>query len=241
MGILSPRGMPTPEGFPVIIGNATLYLGDAREILPTLGSADAVVTDPPYGLGEHGGKRRFGPASAAKGFRGHVEYDDLGWDDRPPEKAVFDQMIAMSRWQVIWGANHFISRLPYDSPCWLVWHKKGADKSAFADCELAWTNLTRATRYFRYDWVGFGAINSGVRRQHPTQKPVPLMAWCLGFVPEARTICDPFMGSGTTGVAAVQNGRQFIGIERAPKYFELACKRIEDAQRQGRLFADKAT
>jgi len=223
------------------IGRATLYLGDCRDILPTLGKVDAVVTDPPYGIGEHGGRTRFGPASAAKGFNSHKQYECLGWDRQPPSKEMFDDLIELSRWQIVWGANHFVSRIARDSANWLVWNKKGADKSSFADCELAWTNLPGVVRSFTYDWVGFGAINSGVVREHPTQKPVPLMKWCLGFLPDPnRTICDPFMGSGTTGVAAVQMGRDFIGIEREPKYFDIACRRIEEAQKQGDLFIEGA-
>ncbi len=222
------------------IGNATLYLGDCREVLPTLGKVDAVVTDPPYGIGEHGGKRRYGPASAVRGFTEPPGYENHQWDRKAPEKRVFDELRAMSRHQIIWGANHFISRLPLDGPCWLVWHKKGMDKSSFADCELAWTNLPGAVRYFRYDWVGFGAINSGVKREHPTQKPVPVMSWSLDFIPDDKTILDPFLGSGSIGVAAVQASRRFVGIEKVPAYFDVACRRIEDAQRQGRLFAGQA-
>ncbi len=224
----------------VEIGNARLALGDCRDVLPTLGKVDAVVTDPPYGIGEHGGKKRFGPASAAKGFSSHRDYECLNWDREPPSKDVFDSIFAMSDRQIIWGANHFISRMARDSANWLVWNKKGADKSSYADCELAWTNLPGVVRSFTYDWVGFGAINSGIVREHPTQKPAPLMKWCLGFLPGAQTILDPFMGSGTTGVAAVQMGRKFIGIEREERYFQIACRRIEDAQRQGDFFVESA-
>jgi site-specific DNA-methyltransferase (adenine-specific)/modification methylase len=224
------------------IGRATLYLADCREILPTIGKVDAVVTDPPYGIGEHGGKRRFGPASAAKGFNAHKEYEQLNWDASAPATETFDALFASAPLQIIWGANHFISKMALDSPGWLVWHKKGADKSDFADCELAWTNAVGTVRYFRHDWVGFGAINSGVKREHPTQKPLPLMEWCISLVGEARTVLDPFMGSGTTGVAAVKAGRGFIGIEREPSYFEIACRRIREATGDdlGPLFGEAA-
>lgn len=222
---------------PVIIGSATLYLGDCREILPHLPKVDACITDPPYGIGEHGGKVRYGPASNARGFSSHKEYEALGWDVEAPNSDVFRNILKSCDKCIIWGANHFISKLPIDAPQWLVWHKKGADGSSFADCELAWTNLGGAVRYFRKDWIGFGAINSGVKREHPTQKPVELMEWCLGFAPSAATICDPFMGSGTTGVACMNLGRKFIGIELERKYFDIACERIENAQRQQRMFA----
>ena len=222
---------------PVIIGNATLYLGDCRDILPTLPKVDAVITDPPYGIKEHGGKVRFGPASAAKGFGSHKDYQDLGWDNAPPDAELFASILAVAPIQIVWGANHFVSKIGLDASQWLVWHKKGADKSGFADCELAWTNLGGAVRYFKYDWVGFGAINSGEKREHPTQKPVPLMEWCISQAGNPAMILDPFMGSGTTGVAAMNLQREFIGIEREPKYFDIACRRIDDAQRQGRLIA----
>jgi site-specific DNA-methyltransferase (adenine-specific)/modification methylase len=227
---------------PVQIGRAQLWLGDCREILPKLGKVDAVVTDPPYGIGEHGGKRRYGPASAAKGFGAHKEYARLDWDTSPPDQELFNALFATAPLQIIWGANHFISKMPLDAPGWLVWHKKGADKSDFADCELAWTNVVGAVRYFRHDWVGFGAINSGVKREHPTQKPLPLMEWCLSLVPNAQTILDPFLGSGTTGIAAVKAGRSFIGIEREPSYFEIACRRIGEAAGTsvGPLFGEAA-
>lgn len=221
----------------VVIGSATLYRADCREVLPMLPKVDAVITDPPYGIKEHGGKVRFGPASAAKGFGSHKEYQELGWDNASPDAELFAAILAKAPLQVVWGANHFVSKIGLDASQWLVWHKKGADKSDFADCELAWTNLGGAVRYFKHDWVGFGAINSGEKREHPTQKPIPLMEWCVTLTSGAQTILDPFMGSGTTGVACMNLGRSFIGIEREPKYFDIACRRIEDAQRQGRLIA----
>lgn len=220
-----------------VIGNATLYLGDCREVLPTLGTVAAIVTDPPYGIGEHGGKVRFGPESARRGFSSHKEYRNAGWDYSPPDADLFAYLRTLTDQHVVWGANHFISRLKIDdADRWLVWHKKGADKSSFADCELAWTSMRGAIRYMRQDWVGFGAINSGEKREHPTQKPLSIMTWSIGFVDNVGPICDPFMGSGTTGAACVRADRSFIGIERDPDYFDIACRRIEDAQRQGNLF-----
>ncbi len=218
------------------IGECRLICADCRDVLPSI-EADAVVTDPPYGIGEHGGKRRFGPQSSARGFASCREYKDAGWDYEPPSAELLAHVIASAPTAILWGAIHFISRMPIDSPSWLVWHKKGTDKSDFADVELAWSNLGCAARYFRKDWVGFGAINSGVRREHPTQKPVELMQWCIGFTPNAQTILDPFMGSGTTGVACASLGRSFIGIEREPTYFDIACKRIEKAYQDQALFA----
>jgi DNA modification methylase len=217
---------------PVIIGRATLYLGDCRDILPTLPKVDAVVTDPPYGIGEAAGKNRSrGLLAQSK------DYGDDTWDDTPIDAETIAKIVEKARFSVIFGGNYYL--LPPTS-CWLVWDKENGDTD-FADCELAWTNIPKAVRRIRYMWHGMLRANKEQRGDHPTQKPVGVMKWAIGHVPPpAETILDPFMGSGTTGVAAVQMGRSFIGIEREPKYFDIACKRIEDAQRQGDFFVEAA-
>ena len=202
------------------IGAAELYLADCREILPTLGPVDAVVTDPPYGIGEDGGVFR-----GRKGGGVRV-LPKMGWDRARPEREIFDAMLAVSDEQIIWGGNYFADYLP-PSKGWLYWQKlMGGD---FSDGELAWTSRDRAVREFTKCPKAPGS-------EHPTQKPVVVMEWCLGFFPDARTILDPFMGSGTTGVACARLGRRFIGIEIEPRYFDIACRRIEQAQRQADLF-----
>lgn len=130
-------------------------------------------------------------------------------------------MIEMSDDQIIWGGNYFTDVLP-PTMRWLVWDK-GQRNFSLADCEFAWTNQWKAARIF--DYARAKAMKDG--KEHPTQKPVELMAWCLTFVPDAKLILDPFMGSGTTGVACLKAGRQFIGIEREPAYFDVACRRLE--------------
>ena len=221
---------------PVIIGNATLYLGDCRDILPTLGKVDAVVTDPPYGIGEAGGnavKRQRKIGGNSKALADQRVYDALDWDNEPISSALIEMVRAAGNWQVIFGGNYY--HCPPTS-CWLVWDKDNGAND-FADCELAWTNLPKAVRRIRYMWHGMLRANGEERGDHPTQKPIGVMKWAIGHLPEPNyTILDPFMGSGTTGVAAVQMGRKFIGIEREPKYFDIAYKRIEDAQRQGDMF-----
>ena len=195
------------------IGRARLILGDCRDVLPKLGKVDAVVTDPPYGIGEHGG------ACRTRGRPGYTKHAYKGWDNERPPAAVFDAMRHVSREQIIWGGNYFADLLP-PSMGWLYWKKlMGGD---FADGELAWTSRNRALREFT-------KCPKGMDKEHPCEKPVQLMLWCLGFVPDAETILDPFMGTGTTGVAALQAGRKFIGIERDPDYFEIACRRIREA------------
>jgi len=205
------------------IGNATLYLGDCREILPTLPKVDAVVTDPPYGI-NHARDRN----SQKDGW---VDYPANGWDRERPEKDVFDLIREKSADQIIWGGNYFTDYLP-PTMRWLVWDK-GQRNFSLADCEFAWTSQPKAARIFNYSRGE--ALQEG--KQHPTQKPVPLMEWCLAFMPDAKTIMDPFMGSGSTGVACVNLGRRFVGIERTPEYFDIACERIRAAYSQGRLFA----
>jgi len=202
-----------------IIGDATLYLGDCRDIMPTLGKVDAVVTDPPYGI-----------AAAWKGGFGHgwgKARDESTlrneWDDEAPEAALFDLLRSMSREQIIWGGNYF--PLP-PSRCWLVWNKPERNFS-LAEAELAWTNRDNVVRVI-------DCPRSEPDRLHPTQKPVAVMAWSVSKT--TGTVLDPFMGSGTTGVACVNLGRAFIGIEREPSYFDIACRRIEEAYRQPRLF-----
>jgi site-specific DNA-methyltransferase (adenine-specific)/modification methylase len=214
---------------PVIIGNATLYLGDCRDILPTLPKVDAVITDPPYGIGEAAGK-----SSTRKGLGPTIDYGDDSWDDKPIDDDLIRMVREAGKWAVIFGGNYYA--MP-PAKCWLVWDKENGDND-FADCELAWTNLPKAVRRIRYLWNGMLRANGEARGDHPTQKPIGVMAWAINHVPAPnRLILDPFMGSGTTGVAAMNLQRAFIGIEREPKYFDIACRRIEDAQRQGRLIA----
>lgn len=207
---------------PVQIGNATLYLGDCMDVLPTLGKVDAVITDPPYGI--NAARTR----NSAKD--GWVDYGCDGWDKERPAREIFDLMRNCSGLQVIWGGNYFTDYLP-PSQQWLSWDKCQSEFS-LADFELAWSSQNKACR--RINFPRALALKDG--KQHPTQKPLAVMRWCIEQVGNPETILDPFMGSGTTGVAAIQLGRKFIGIEREPKYFDIACKRIEQAVAQGQLF-----
>ena len=211
------------------IGDATLILGDCREVLPTLGRVDAVVTDPPYGIGEAAGK------NASRGNLAHAkDYGIEAWDDAPIPADLMALVRGAGRWCVVFGGNY------YECPpasCWLVWDKMNTGD--FADCELAWTNLPKAVRRIRYMWNGMIRANGETRGDHPTQKPIGVMSWVLQQLPQnTRTVLDPFMGSGTTGVSCVAEGLSFLGIEREPRYFDIACRRIEEAYRQPRLFAE---
>ena len=206
------------------IGNATLYLGDCLEIMPLLPKVDAVVTDPPYGIGKDG------QAKTTGGHGGRKPHEFLGWDGARPDKAVFDLMLAVSSTQVIWGGNYFADLLPATGK-WLVWDK--GQRINQSDGELAWTSMHGALRIRTLNRVEL--LKDGTT--HPTQKPVNLMTWCIEQAGKVDSILDPFMGSGTTGVACMNLGRTFIGIEREPKYFDIACERIKAAQDQLRLFA----
>ncbi len=213
------------------IGDATLYLGDCREILPTLGKVDAVVTDPPYGIGENNARNlsrvHLSPA---------IDYGHFDWDRATIDDETIKCVRAAGKSVVIFGGNFY--SLPPAS-CWLIWDKMNSGD--FADCEMAWTNIPKAVRLFRYLWNGMIKARGETRGDHPTQKPVGVMKWAITHCPTpAETILDPFMGSGTTGVACANLGRKFIGIEIEPKYFDIACRRIEQAYKQPRLFKDEA-
>jgi hypothetical protein len=214
------------------IGDCDLYFGDCLEAMPELGLFDAVVTDSPYGIkyAHKGGGGKLAK-STVFGGRGIIG-DDVPFDP--------SHLLAMGVPSILWGGNHFADVLP-PSPSWLVWDKRCADYSNDqADCEMAWSNLGGPARMFRHVWNGMlRGAESKTPRVHPTQKPVALMRWCLGFLPSAETILDPFMGSGTTGVACVQLGRKFTGIELDPDYFDIACERIAKAVAEPRLPLDE--
>lgn len=208
------------------IGISTLYHADAREILPKLPKIRAAVTDPPYGIGEAAGKNK-SRGRLAKDYGG----DD--WDNSPVPDDLMEMVRSSADFAIIFGGNFY--NCPPAS-CWLVWDKENGN-SDFADCELAWTNLPKAVRRIRFMWNGMLRAGNESRGDHPTQKPIRVMKWCIEHVPAPHgVILDPFMGSGTTGVAATQMGMPFIGIEREAKYFDAACRRIEDASRQADLF-----
>lgn len=190
------------------IGLATLYLADCMEVLPTLDRVDAVITDPPFGLGK---KMQGGTWGAKQGFK-----EMLSWDAAAPSPDLLDLVVSMGDRAILWGGNYF--GLPA-ARCWLIWSKANAVPT-MSDAELAWTNLDKPVK--RFDGL-VGRVEYG----HPTQKPLALMKWCIAQAGNPQTILDPFAGSGTTGVAALEMGLKFIGIEREPKYFEIMCERIQ--------------
>jgi site-specific DNA-methyltransferase (adenine-specific) len=191
-----------------------LHQGDCLEVMKTIPdkSIDLVLTDPPYGID-------VGSMGMGKGKK-KTSFESFDWDKSPPNQELINQLLRISKYQIIWGGNYF--QLP-PSGCWLSWDKM--QKFSGADFELAWTNMKKPSKVFRMSRIeAYAKMN----KQHPTQKPLILMEWCLSFLPEIETVIDPFMGSGTTGVACKNLSRKFIGIEQDANYFEIAKKRIND-------------
>lgn len=208
----------------------SIYCGDCRKVLPFLdaGFVDLVVTDPPYGIGE----ARKPNASRSK-IAQSKDYGKATWDDAPPPPWLVQMILGYGRHHIVFGGNYF--GLP-PSSCWLVWDKDNGEND-FADCELAWTDLPKAVRKIKWTWHGMRQENMGESKEprwHPTQKPLAVMKWAIQQAPDdCEIILDPFMGSGTTLVAAKQLGRQGIGIEVSERYCEVAANRL----RQKVLFA----
>ena len=220
-----------------VIGRATLYLGDARELLPTLPFADAVVCDPPYGLEDWNSRGTNARRGQGRAWKNLGRYAKAAFDgneckvwDKAPDAELMRLVLAAGKHVVIWGANYLGDHLGRTKQM-LVWNK-GIRRMHFNDCELAWCNQWKdASRMFDLH------PSSVEEKEHPTQKPLALMRWTLSQLPdEDQLIVDPFLGAGSTGVAAVEDERDFIGIELQPAYFDIACRRIEDAQRQLSLF-----
>jgi len=205
------------------IGGQRLILGDCLKVMPLLGEFDAVVTDPPYGIGMSGGN---------VGYKGFNNFTRKDWDNSPPDVAI-EYIKETGLEYIIWGGNYF--NLP-PARCYLVWDKgAGFRGRTYAESELAITNMDANARTLTHDPLAKGDYRGKV---HPTQKPVDVMTWCLGFVKNAQTILDPFMGSGTTLVACQKLGRMGTGIELDPDYFDIACKRVDAATRQPDLFVE---
>ena len=216
----------------VTIGDCRLILGDCRDVLPTMGKFDLLLTDPPYGIGLAGG------FSGAVGFSAPIkrrEYEG-DWDNETPQKELFESAIGTATQSIVWGGNYFTDKLPQNN-FWLIWDKENT-MPTFSDCEIAWTNIDKnSVKRIKHMQNGCMTKGKDKERYHPTQKPVEVMQWCITQAKNnPQTILDPFMGSGTTGVACANMGRKFTGIEREQKYFDIACERIENAYRQKRLF-----
>jgi len=194
-----------------------IYHSDCRELLPELPKVDLVLTDPPYGI--LGGSKSIGGSNMVA-----VNKYDLSWDTEHIDQETINILRQKSAEQIFWGWNHYAHSLP-ETKSILVWDKKCRNgwNDTFSDAELAWCSSGKC-RVFRHLWVG--ALRKGERFGHPTEKPLGLMSWCLSLYPDADLILDPFVGSGTTLVAAKNLGRRAIGIEIEERYCEIAAKRL---------------
>lgn len=219
-----------------IIGDCTLYLGDCRDILPTLDPRATILSDVPYGMNWNTDSTRFAGGKQKRGT-GRSDFGPIQGDAVPFDPApwlAFDETL-------IWGSNHYAQRLPVGTT--LVWIKKSdATFGTFlSDAEIGWHSKGHGVYCRRVEFQGGlarKAENDGLKAAHPTQKPIALMEWCIERCRPEATIIDPYMGSGTTGVACVRRGRVFVGIEIDQRYFDIACRRIEEAYKQPRLFAE---
>ena len=209
----------------------TLYLGDCREIASTLPRSASLISDVPYGIG-------YNPNSSGKGAHSRRNTGTIAGDDVPFDPAPWLDFERV----VLWGSDHFYPRLP-DRGRFLAFDKLDGMEpwDSFTDVEFAWCSEEGAARIFSLRWKGIACVkaNEGLgARVHPTQKPIALMRWCIeqARTPPCGLVIDPFMGSGTTGVAAVQLGCKFIGVEIEPKYFDISCRRIAHELSQPRMF-----
>ena len=194
---------------------------------------DLAIVDPPYGIGENGDKNhtrdKLAKAKDYKAFSGN--------DIEPPDKEYFDELFRVSKNQIIWGANHFISKIPYDSSCWIVWDKDNGDND-FADCELAWTSFDSAVRKFKYRWKGMLQENMKNKeiRIHPTQKPVALYEWILSrYAKDGDIILDTHVGSSSSLIACYNTNHNFIGFEIDEYYYKVSKQRLDTEMAQMRL------
>jgi len=213
---------------PVVIGNATLYLGDCLEILPTLAPVDAVITDPPFGVGN------FVQVSGRLGGRGSGVGKAVEWNDAPPVPEFFRLIQKMSKHRIVWGANFF--NCFEDRGGAIVWDKCQKMPN-FSKADIASCTHFQKTEIVRIPWTNFTVAHEAVT-DHPCERPIALYEWCIKYLPsDVVSIMDPYMGSGTTGAACTNLGKTFVGIERDPRFFDMACVRIENAGRQARMFA----
>ncbi|HEY4112842.1 MAG TPA: site-specific DNA-methyltransferase [Rhizomicrobium sp.] len=210
----------------VDLGRAKLYLANGIVLLPALADQyDAIVSDPPYGIG-------YDPSNP-----GNTKWRDVTGIVGDSEPFDPCPLLAWAKPTVLFGANNFASRLP-DSRAWFVWDKRpGMKCMCFSDCELAWCSEDGPARMIRYVWTGAHRGPERGEHWHPTQKPVEVMRWIIESVTRpGDVVLDPYMGSGTTGVAALSCGRRFIGIEIVERWFQAAETRIRRELDQGRLF-----
>jgi len=211
--------------------HVTIFCADWHDAAAELKALpiDAVVTDPPYGIGADTTQALRANVQGGAALAASIDYGATDWDQEPPTPEDFRQLLKLSKQHIFWGGNYFV--LPPQSG-WLVWDKE-TGANTYADCELAWTDLPMAVRLIKHEWKGMFKKNRKEERFHPTQKPLEVMLWTLKFLADdTRMVCDPYMGSGTTLRAAKDLGMRAVGVEREEKYCEVAARRLG----QGNLF-----
>ena len=214
-------------------GKIHIYNGDCMDLLKQTPDKyyDLAIVDPPYGI--NASSRIFGGSN-----KGSVtNYEKKDWDKSIPDKEYFDELFRVSKNQIIWGANYFISRMPFDSSCWLVWDKQNT--GYFSDCELAWCSFNSSVRKFAYRWNGMIQQNmkNKEKRIHPTQKPVSLYKWLLqNYAKEGDTILDTHFGSLSIGIACHDLGFELTAVELNEDYYEAGKKRLIEHQKQLKIF-----
>jgi len=195
---------------------------------------DLAIIDPPYGIGESGGKNKTRTNLAkAKNYK-----DYTGKDLKAPDKIFFEELIRVSKNQIIFGANHFISKIPYDSHCWIVWDKDNGDND-FADCELAWTSFNSAVRKIKYKWQGMlqEDMKNKEQRIHPNQKPIALYEWILNnYTKQGDIILDTHVGSASSLIACHNTNHKYVGFELDEHYYKLARQRLENETAQKTIY-----
>ena len=195
---------------------------------------DLAIVDPPYGIGEDGSNNKSrGKLAKAKKYKAFA-----GFDKNSPNCNYFIELIRISKNQIIWGANHFISKIPFDSSCWIVWDKDNGNTD-FADCELAYTSFKTSVRKYKFKWQGMLQENMKTKeiRIHPTQKPIALYKWLLtNYAKQGDNILDTHLGSGSSRIAAWDMGFDFVGYELDPDYFQAQEKRFNNFKMQTKLF-----
>lgn len=233
------NNLQTPTQQPFVIADVSrcpssiVYLEDCVQGLKRFADKhfDLAIVDPPYGI--NASKGTWGSSNKGK----VTNYGKKDWDKQTPEQDYFLELRRVSKNQIVWGANHFISRMPFDSSCWLVWDKQNTGD--FADCELAWCSFNTAVRKFVYRWNGMLQQNMKNKeiRIHPTQKPVALYEWILqNYASEGDLILDTHVGSGSIRIACDKGGFNFTGFEIDTDYWKAQEKRFSDYKRQLRLF-----
>ena len=215
------------------VSGSTVYLMDCIALMKHYPDKwfDLAVVDPPYGINMDGGKIGGNNCGKAK------DYTKKEWDKEPPPLEYFYELFRVSKNQIVWGANHFISRMPYDSSCWLIWDKDNSGN--FADCEMAWASFNTAVRKYKFCWNGVlqQDMKNKEIRIHPTQKPVSLYDWIFSnYAAEGMKVLDTHLGSGSSRISADKAKLNFVGCEVDEEYYKAQELRFNEFKQQLRLW-----